>query len=208
MRRGSCPNSTSSLSADLSAVLRPSMDIGASPGFQQRIINCLRLTLGSGRHHRNRPLRRLHRRTTRCSRGTSTTTTGSAVRQTSATQEATTRCSSTRTACRSGHIRRQECRASECGRDTVDASDPVRALWSVPEIYEYSNRFPHSLTSSNMNAPRAVWLPIACALAYVAAFGLAFSGVSWPYVDVYPATPGSGGMDLAAVRQVRVHERR
>ena len=36
-----------------------------------------------------------------------------------------------------------------------------------------------------LNTPRSVWLPIACALAYVAAFGIAFSGVSWPYVDVY-----------------------
>jgi hypothetical protein len=38
-----------------------------------------------------------------------------------------------------------------------------------------------------LNTTRAIWLPVAWALACVAAFGLAFSAVSWPYVDVFSA---------------------
>lgn len=68
-------------------------------------------------------------------------------------------------------MRRRGCRVTERRRDTIDATVPC---------------VPNELMNAT-NALRISRLPFACVLVLTVVFGLAFSSVSWPYVDVHSA---------------------
>ena len=150
----------------------------SEPRFQERIIDSFVVTLRSGRHHRNRASRRLRRRVL--------------------VARPIPRANTTEVA------------------GTTDFGNPEgnytllvdKNRISAPDTSGDRDAVLLSHTSMPLNTTRSIWLPIACALAYVAASAWPFSGVSWPYVDVYLDHSRSGDLDLAAVCQVRVHEGR